>query len=88
MLLDADVVDAVLEGHVDRRTVEATAAVDRPGRALERLELRQLRSVVRVGLRLEHLLGAPIALRQARRHVGAQLLRPRRVVEDALVGAQ
>jgi hypothetical protein len=85
LLVHADVVDPVLEGHVDGRAVELGAEVG--GGDLHGLELLQRRQLLRVRHRLQHLLGAVVAVLE-RRRIRTQLLRPARVLEHARLGPQ
>ena len=82
-LMDTGAVDAVGEGHVDRRP--RTVGAHRRARALERLEFVQVGTVLRIGRGRQHGDRPRIAFLQ----VGiVDARRPLQIVEHALVGLQ
>ena len=79
-LLDADMIDAVGERHVDVGAIELL--VHRGGRRVMRGQLRQLRPVLRIRIRLQHGAGVTIRVGQHRGGVVPQGRRPVRILED------
>ena len=86
LLLDADGVGAVLERDVDRHAVEVLLEPHRRGRFFHRFELEQLRIMVRIALRAEHLLGPRTILLQNGLGVVPNGFGPDGIFEDAVIG--